>query len=224
MKTYLILLTTFVFSFAALAQNNTKVLNKNNVKVLISTNVGNIVVELYNETPLHRENFIKLVKSDYLSNTLFHRVIPNFMIQGGDPDSKNAKPSVKLGNGGPGYTIPAEFNSMFFHKKGALAAARMPDGVNPKKASSGSQFYIVEGEVLDLERLSFFEKKSGIAFSQEQKQAYTTIGGTPHLDGSYTVFGQVIEGLDVISKIANVKRDRNHRPLEDIIMKVKIIK
>jgi peptidyl-prolyl cis-trans isomerase B (cyclophilin B) len=224
MKTYLILLTTFIFSLATFAQNDTKVLGQNNVKVLISTEVGDIVVELFNETPLHRDNFVKLVKSDYLSNTLFHRVIPKFMIQGGDPDSKGAKPSVQLGNGGPGYKIPAEFNTKFFHKKGALAAARMPDGVNPKKASSGSQFYIVEGEVLDLERLSIFEKKLGVTFSQEQKQAYTTIGGTPHLDGSYTVFGQVIEGLDVISKIANVKRDQNNRPLKDIIMKVKIIK
>ena len=124
MKTYLILLTTFIFSLATFAQNDTKVLGQNNVKVLISTEVGDIVVELFNETPLHRDNFVKLVKSDYLSNTLFHRVIPKFMIQGGDPDSKGAKPSVQLGNGGPGYKIPAEFNTKFFHKKGALAAAR----------------------------------------------------------------------------------------------------
>ena len=146
------------------------------------------------------------------------------MIQGGDPDSKNALPSVQLGNGGPGYTIPAEFNSRFFHQKGALAAARAPDGVNPKKESSGSQFYIVEGEILNLERLSLYENKLGVTFSPEQKQAYTTVGGTPHLDGSYTVFGQVVKGLDVISKIAQVKRDQKNRPLEDIIMKVKIIK
>lgn len=216
MKTYLIALTTFIFSFSAFAQNTTK--------VLINTSLGDIVVELYNETPKHRDNFIKLAKSGYLNNTLFHRVIPKFMIQGGDPDSKNALPSVQLGNGGPGYTIPAEFNSKFFHQKGALAAARAPDGVNPKKESSGSQFYIVEGEVLSLERLSLYEKKLGVNFSPEQKQAYTTLGGTPHLDGSYTVFGQVVRGLDVISKIAQVKRDQKNRPLEDIIMKVKIIK
>ena len=216
MKTYLIALTTFIFSFSAFAQNTTK--------VLINTSLGDIVVELYNETPQHRDNFIKLAKSGYLNNTLFHRVIPKFMIQGGDPDSKNALPSVQLGNGGPGYTIPAEFNSRFFHQKGALAAARAPDGVNPKKESSGSQFYIVEGEILNLERLSLYENKLGVTFSPEQKQAYTTVGGTPHLDGSYTVFGQVVKGLDVISKIAQVKRDQKNRPLEDIIMKVKIIK
>lgn len=216
MKTYLIALTTFIFSFSAFAQNTSK--------VLINTSLGDIVVELYNETPQHRDNFIKLAKSGYLNNTLFHRVIPKFMIQGGDPDSKNALPSVQLGNGGPGYTIPAEFNSRFFHQKGALAAARAPDGVNPKKESSGSQFYIVEGEILNLERLSFYENKLGVTFSPEQKQAYTTVGGTPHLDGSYTVFGQVVKGLDVISKIAQVKRDQKNRPLEDIIMKVKIIK
>ena len=145
------------------------------------------------------------------------------MIQGGDPDSKNALPNVQLGNGGPGYTIPAEFNSKFFHKKGALAAARMPDGVNPKKESSGSQFYIVDGEAIDPERLSLFEKKLDVTFTEEQKQAYVTVGGTPHLDGSYTVFGQVIKGFDVISKIAQVKRDQRNRPIEDIIMKVKII-
>jgi peptidyl-prolyl cis-trans isomerase B (cyclophilin B) len=145
------------------------------------------------------------------------------MIQGGDPDSKNALPNVELGNGGPGYTIPAEFNSKFFHKKGALAAARMPDGVNPKKESSGSQFYIVEGEVQSAERLALFEKKLEVTFSDEQKQAYSTVGGTPHLDGSYTVFGQVIEGIDVVSKIAKAKRDQRNRPLTDIVMKVKII-
>jgi len=216
MKTYLIALTTFILSFSAFGQNN--------VIVLINTSVGNIIVELYNETPQHRDNFITLAKSGYLNETLFHRVIPNFMIQGGDPDSKNAKPSVQLGNGGPGYTIPAEFNSRFFHKKGALAAARMHEGVNPKKESSGSQFYIVDGEVLDPQRLSLLEKELGVAFSPEQKQAYTTVGGTPRLDGSYTVFGQVIKGIDVISKIAKVKRNQNNRPLQDIIMKVKIIK
>ena len=215
MRTYLILLTSFIVSFSALAQEN--------INVMINTNMGDIVVELYNETPKHRDNFIKLVKSGYLNQTLFHRVIPGFMIQGGDPDSKNALPNVQLGNGGPGYTIPAEFNSKFFHKKGALAAARMPDGVNPKKESSGSQFYIVDGEAIDPERLSLFEKKLDVTFTEEQKQAYVTVGGTPHLDGSYTVFGQVIKGFDVISQIAQVKRDQRNRPIEDIIMKVKII-
>jgi peptidyl-prolyl cis-trans isomerase B (cyclophilin B) len=215
MKTYLILFSSLIIAFSTFAQEN--------INVLINTNVGDIVVELYNETPQHRDNFIKLAKSGYLNQSLFHRVIPGFMIQGGDPDSKNALPNVELGNGGPGYTIPAEFNSKFFHKKGALAAARMPDGVNPKKESSGSQFYIVEGEVQSAERLALFEKKLEVTFSDEQKQAYSTVGGTPHLDGSYTVFGQVIEGIDVVSKIAKAKRDQRNRPLTDIVMKVKII-
>lgn len=215
MKTYLILFSSLIIAFSTFAQEN--------INVLINTNVGDIVVELYNETPQHRDNFIKLAKSGYLNQSLFHRVIPGFMIQGGDPDSKNALPNVELGNGGPGYTIPAEFNSKFFHKKGALAAARMPDGVNPKKESSGSQFYIVEGEVQSAERLALFEKKLEVTFSDEQKQAYSTVGGTPLLDGSYTVFGQVIEGIDVVSKIAKAKRDQRNRPLTDIVMKVKII-
>jgi peptidyl-prolyl cis-trans isomerase B (cyclophilin B) len=215
MKTYLILFSSLIIAFSTFAQEN--------INVLINTNLGDIVVELYNETPQHRDNFIKLAKSGYLNQSLFHRVIPGFMIQGGDPDSKNALPNVELGNGGPGYTIPAEFNSKFFHKKGALAAARMPDGVNPKKESSGSQFYIVEGEVQSAERLALFEKKLEVTFSDEQKQAYSTVGGTPHLDGSYTVFGQVIEGIDVVSKIAKAKRDQRNRPLTDIVMKVKII-
>lgn len=215
MKTYLILFSSLIIAFSTFAQEN--------INVLINTNVGDIVVELYNETPQHRDNFIKLAKSGYLNQSLFHRVIPGFMIQGGDPDSKNALPNVELGNGGPGYTIPAEFNSKFFHKKGALAAARMPNGVNPKKESSGSQFYIVEGEVQSAERLALFEKKLEVTFSDEQKQAYSTVGGTPHLDGSYTVFGQVIEGIDVVSKIAKAKRDQRNRPLTDIVMKVKII-
>ena len=215
MKTYLILFSSLIIAFSTFAQEN--------INVLINTNLGDIVVELYNETPQHRDNFIKLAKSGYLNQSLFHRVIPGFMIQGGDPDSKNALPNVELGNGGPGYTIPAEFNSKFFHKKGALAAARMPDGVNPKKESSGSQFYIVEGEVQSAERLALFEKKLEVTFSDEQKQAYSTVGGTPHLDGSYTVFGQVIEGINVVSKIVKAKRDQRNRPLTDIVMKVKII-
>lgn len=215
MKTYLILFSSLIIAFSTFAQEN--------INVLINTNVGDIVVELYNETPQHRDNFIKLAKSGYLNQSLFHRVIPGFMIQGGDPDSKNALPNVELGNGGPGYTIPAEFNSKFFHKKGALAAARMPDGLNPKKESSGSQFYIVEGKVQSAERLALEEKKLEVTFSDKQKQAYSTLGGTPHLDGSYTVFGQVIEGIDVVSKIAKAKRDQRNRPLTDIVMKVKII-
>jgi peptidyl-prolyl cis-trans isomerase B (cyclophilin B) len=216
MKSILILSISLIFSFAAIGQDRTK--------VLISTSKGDMIVELYNETPLHRDNFITLVKSGYLNQTLFHRVIPGFMIQGGDPNSKNAKPNIALGNGGPGYTIDAEFNPNLFHKKGALAAARKGDAINPKKASSGSQFYIVDGSVYNTNRLDLFEQRLGNSFSKEQKEIYTTIGGTPSLDGSYTVFGQVIKGLEVISKIANMKRDANDRPIQDLKMKLKIIK
>lgn len=215
MKKYLILSFALIFSLVAHSQKKTN--------VLIKTNMGNMIVELYNETPLHRDNFIKLVKEGYLENCLFHRVIPNFMIQGGDPNSKTAESGATLGNGGPGYTIKAEFVPKYFHKKGALAAARKGDHINSEKASSGSQFYIVDGSVFDNERLDLYEQKLGISFSKEQREAYTTVGGVPHLDGAYTVFGQVIDGLDVITKIANMKRDENDRPIVDLNMKLKII-
>ena len=156
----------------------------------------------------------------YLDSTLFHRVIKAFMIQGGDPDSKHAIAGSMLGNGGPSYTIPAEFRKSLFHKKGALAAAREGDQVNPAKASSGSQFYIVQGKVWKLEELNMFAKQSGKTFSPEQIKAYTTIGGTPHLDDNYTVFGEIISGWEVLDKIAAVACDKNNRPLVDIRMKV----
>jgi peptidyl-prolyl cis-trans isomerase B (cyclophilin B) len=145
------------------------------------------------------------------------------MIQGGDPVSKEEKPSQTLGNGGPGYTLPAEFNRNFFHKKGALAAARMPDGVNPKKESSGSQFYVVEGKIYDEKTLEVFARRMGTTFNEEQIKAYTKVGGTPHLDGNYTVFGEVTKGQELISKISNVKRDKNNLPLEKVIMKISFI-
>lgn len=191
--------------------------------VQISTEYGNIKVKLYDETPLHRDNFIKLAKEGYFDGTLFHRIIEGFMIQGGDPQSKEAKPGEPLGNGGPEYTIPAEINPTFFHKKGALAAARMGDNVNPKKESSGSQFYIVHGTIINKDQLMQFAQSRGKTISEKQIQDYTTIGGSPHLDGEYTVFGEVVEGLDVIDKIAAVQKDQRDRPLQDIKMTVKVL-
>ncbi len=190
-------------------------------KVKITTNFGTIKIKLYDETPKHRDNFVKLATSGYLNGTLFHRVIQGFMIQGGDPDSKNAKPGTMLGNGGPTYTIPAEFNSKLIHKKGALAAAR---DNNPQKSSSGSQFYIVQGKKLTDAELDNFQRNSGWTYTQDQRNIYKTVGGTPSLDNNYTVFGEVYEGLEVIDKIAAVKKDKNDRPMEDIKMKVELIK
>jgi len=246
---------------------------KKDFVVTIKTRYGNMVAILYDETPQHKANFIKLAKEHYYDSTLFHRVIQGFMIQGGDPDSKKAKPGQQLGMGGPGYTIPAEFNPKFFHEKGALSAARLNDAQNPAKASSGSQFYVVQGTVLteeelktDLEKLNnalgqFFQNPAnrgaydslGEAFqaqnmkllqermvklrprveqqlhinlgkemAPERIKAYTTAGGTPSLDGSYTVFGKVIQGLDVLDKIAAVTKDDANRPTEDIRMTVTV--
>ena len=190
-------------------------------KFVIETSFGEITFILYEETPFHKENFIKLIESSFFDGCLFHRIIPGFMIQGGDPSSKKAGPKEKLGSGGPGYTIPAEFNENLFHKKGALAAARKPDGVNSKKASNGSQFYIVEGRKWTKEELINISTKQGLSFSEEQLKFYTNIGGYPPLDQNYTVFGEVISGLDVISKISNLERDRNNRPIKDVKIKIK---
>jgi cyclophilin family peptidyl-prolyl cis-trans isomerase len=185
--------------------------------VVIETTEGNITIRLYDNTPLHSENFVKLVNAGYYENLLFHRVIKNFMIQTGDPKSKNAPSSARLGDGGPNYTIPPEFNAMYFHKKGALAAARLGDNINPRKESSGSQFYIVVGQVYSKNQLDqFVASHRHSQFSEEQIKAYTTIGGTPHLDTQYTVFGEVIEGLDIIDKISAAETDSNDRPLKDI--------
>ena len=191
--------------------------------VLISTSFGDMKAILYNETPLHRDNFIKLVKEGYYDGTLFHRVIDGFMIQGGDPNSKTAKPNQMLGQGGPGYTVPAEFKQELIHKKGALAAARMGDNVNPQKASSGSQFYIAQGKRYTSEELNMLQARMGKQFNQTQKDAYVNEGGVPFLDYEYTVFGQVIEGLEVIDKIAKVQKDRNDRPVEDVKMTISIV-
>ena len=234
-------------------------------KVKLETSLGDIVVELYNETPKHRDNFIKLVKEGYYDGVLFHRVIKDFMIQTGDGNSKNAGPETTLGDGDPGYTIEAEFVfPKYFHKRGALAAARTGDQANPMRRSSGSQFYIVTGQVFGTEQLmgmlqakkqDIFRRlvmenqdkikqlkesndEAGIHALQDELirqteaeaqfdeliEAYTTIGGTPHLDGQYTVFGEVVEGMDVVDKIQNTTTDRRDRPTVDIkIIKASIV-
>jgi cyclophilin family peptidyl-prolyl cis-trans isomerase len=194
-------------------------------KVLIKTSMGNITVMLYDDTPIHKDNMLELIKKDVYSGTLFHRVIPAFMIQGGDPTSKDAKPGQQLGAGGPGYTIPAEIKPNHFHKKGALAAARQGDQVNPAKASSGSQFYIVQGNVYSVAQLTQMETTGQHPkFTEEQKKAYTTLGGTPHLDYNYTVYGEVTEGLDVLDKIAAVPCTAT-RPITDVkIISVSVVK
>ena len=179
----------------------------------MGTTLGVVKFKLYNETPQHRDNFLKLVNQKFYDSLLFHRVIKDFMIQGGDPESKNAKPGVMLGNGDVGYRVPAEFNSNLFHKKGALAAAR---DNNPEKASSGCQFYIVHGKKFTDDDLNRMESQTKRTLPAEQREFYKTIGGTPHLDMGYTVYGEVIEGLDVIDKIAAVKTAPGDRPVEDV--------
>ena len=194
------------------------------MKVKIQTMLGDIVVRLYDETPLHRDNFLKLVKEDYYDGTLFHRVIRDFMIQGGDPDSKGAPAGKMLGMGGPEYTIEAEIKDNLFHKRGALAAARQGDQVNPMKESSACQFYIVQGNKWNADRLKMVEQRMGKSFTKEQAEVYATLGGTPFLDGDYTVFGEVVEGLEVVDKIAAVPCGPNDRPVEDVkILKMSII-
>ena len=183
--------------------------------VLIKTTKGDIKVKLYNDTPLHRDNFIKLINEGWYNNSPFHRVINNFMIQGGH----NQDGSVD-----PGYTIPAEFRANHIHKKGALAAARQGDHVNPKKASSGCQFYIVQGQVLTDAHIQMYQERMGKTFTAEQIEAYKTVGGTPHLDGEYTVFGELVEGLDVIDKIASVKTGYMDVPVEPVTMTIEILK
>lgn len=194
-------------------------------QVMISTNKGDIVVKLYNETPIHRDNFLKLAETGALDSTLFHRVIKDFMIQGGDPDSRGAAPGVMLGEGEVGEPLPAEFRyPQLFHKRGVLAAAREGDSVNPERKSSSSQFYIVWGRVFETDSLldARYEqtKRLGTApIADEVRETYRTLGGTPHLDGIYTVFGEVVSGLDVVDIIQNVETDDNDRPIEDVVVK-----
>lgn len=255
-------------------QTNHHMENEKRTLVKLETTIGNITVALYNETPKHRDNFIKLVKEGVYDSTLFHRVIKQFMIQAGDPDSKNASDTAMLGSGDVGYTIPAEFNPKFFHKKGVLAAARQGDDVNPEKASSGCQFYIVTGrkftepqllgmenkineqreealfdslarqhmkeiykmrkagdnagllelqDTLEAQARELADKEEKFRFTPEQIKAYSTIGGAPHLDGSYTVFGEVTEGMEVVDNIEIAKTNRADRPIENIrILKASI--
>jgi peptidyl-prolyl cis-trans isomerase B (cyclophilin B) len=185
--------------------------------ITIETEYGNMKAVLYNETPQHRDNFVKLVKENYYDDLLFHRVIQGFMIQGGDPGSRNATPDAQLGIGGPGYQVPAEIGKV--HVKGALAAAR---NNNPQKASSGSQFYIVQGQPVTDAMLDSFAAQKGIVYTEEQRNLYKERGGTPQLDNEYTVFGEVIEGLDVIDKIAAVQKGPADRPVQDVKMKIKM--
>jgi cyclophilin family peptidyl-prolyl cis-trans isomerase len=192
-KLFLLLILPFMMNLSGNAQTPKPAPKQ--VKFVIHTDYGDMKGVLYNETPKHRDNFVKLVNSGFYNGLLFHRVILGFMIQGGDPDSKNAKPGQALGMGGPGYTIPAEFNLKLKHKRGALAAARLGGPSNPQKASSGSQFYIVE-----------------------------PVAGAHFLDNDYTVFGEITEGFDVITKIASVQKDGSDRPVKDVKMTIKIVK
>jgi peptidyl-prolyl cis-trans isomerase B (cyclophilin B) len=191
---------------------------KSPIRVQISTDSGTIVVRLYDETPLHRDNFIKLVREKFYDSLLFHRVIPEFMIQGGDPTSKNAQPGTMLGGGGGNMErIPAEFHPNLFHKKGALAAAR---DNNPAKASSACQFYLVQGKKYTDGELSMIANRTGKTFSDEQRKIYTTVGGTPFLDQDYTVFGEIESGMEVVDKIVSAQKDGANRPLTDIRMQI----
>ena len=278
MKKTTILFTLILCCITACTGNqkkNNNMANDNATLVKIETTMGDITVKLYDETPKHKENFIKLVKEGVYDSTLFHRVIKNFMIQAGDPTSKTASATDTLGSGDVGYTIPAEFNPKFFHKRGVLAAARQGDDVNPNKESSGCQFYIVTGRKFseaqminmenqmnearldtvfqalarkhmkeiykmrkanDMERLMELQdslenqarkevaKEPALKFTPEQIKAYTTVGGAPHLDGNYTVFGEVVDGMNVVAEIETAKTNRQDRPAQDIrILKATVV-
>ena len=279
MKRISILLTLAVWGMMLActdSQQKSKSMNQGNeTLVRLETTEGNIIVKLYDETPKHRDNFIKLAKEGVYDSTLFHRVIKNFMIQAGDPQSKTASDTATLGSGDVGYTLPAEINPKFFHKRGVLAAARLGDEVNPNRESSGCQFYIVTGrkfseaqminmenqmnearldnifnelarkhmkeiykmrkandtegllelqDSLEAQARAQVAKEPALKYSKEQIQAYTTIGGAPHLDGSYTIFGEVIEGMEIVDKIEKVKTNRADRPKKDIrILKTEVM-
>lgn len=206
----ILLLLAVVLSIQLMAQNEEK-----ETKVLIKTEYGNMTVILYNDTPMHRDNFIELVEKGWYNGSNFHRIIQNFMIQGGGGAN---------GQQDPGYTTPAEFRPNHIHKKGALSAARQGDQVNPTKASSGSQFYIVQGEQFNNQQLSNFSAQTGFMYTNKQKEIYNTIGGTPHLDGGYTVFGEVIDGLEVIDLIAAVETGYRDKPVLEVKMTMEIVK
>jgi len=231
MKYWVVALLSSLIVFSASAQKDSTIKKKDRKRdVLMQTTMGDIVIRLSDSTPLHRDNFLKLVKVGFYDSLLFHRVIKYFMIQGGDPNSKRAEAGKPLGDGSPGYTIPAEFRKTLFHKKGALAAARMGDNINPAKESSGSQFYIAQGKIFTDAGLDSLEttRLNGRKIPAEQREVYKTIGGTPHLDQGYTVYGEVVKGLDVVDKIAAVQTSRGQdrdRPLQDVrIIKAKLIK
>ena len=230
-KTGLVFAFLSFFAITVFAQPDVKLKRKDRKKdVELFTTAGNIVLRLYDSTPLHRDNFLKLVKAHYYDSVLFHRVIKNFMIQSGDPDSKRAIAGQPLGNGGPGYLIPAEFRPSLFHKKGVLAAARTGDDVNPEKQSSASQFYIVQGRRFTDKELDSVEvvRLKGRKLPGEHREVYKTIGGTPQLDQNYTVFGEVVNGLEVVDSIAGVATSTGpdkDRPLQDIrIVKARLVK
>ena len=191
--------------------------------VEITTPYGTMLVSLSDKTPAHRDNFIKLVEEGFYEDLLFHRVIDGFMLQGGDPNSRGAGPMAQLGSGGPGYNVPAEFTPELAHVKGALAAARLGDQANPTKQSSGSQFYIVSGRPTSEAELQRMEATKDIRYNPETRAAYLENGGVPFLDAEYTVFGQVVEGMDVIDKIASAKTLRGDRPVEDVTMKMRVV-
>ena len=209
------ILSLFVLLFMSCGETDKK------TYAMVETDLGNMKIELYDSTPGHRDNFVKLAKEGFYDGLLFHRVIKGFMAQGGDPQSKDAAPEARLGSGGPGYTIPAEIGSPHF--KGTLAAARTGGPSNPEKKSSGSQFYLVQGNKVTAQQLDSFEKQKGIKYSEAQRAKYLELGGTPMLDMDYTVYGEVVEGMDVIDKICNVQTAPGDRPLEDIKMKVRIL-
>jgi len=193
--------------------------------ISMETTAGTMTIRLYDGTPKHRDNFIKLAEQGFYDGLLFHRVIDGFMIQGGDPDSKNAKSGQRLGSGGPGYTVPAEFDEAYAHVKGALAAARTGGPSNPKKASSGSQFYIVHGQKVSDDVLDNMEARKSVKYSDEAREKYTEQGGAPFLDQDYTVYGIVEKGLDIVDKIASTETDGSDRPTKDVkILKVRVIK
>ncbi|MBB2150189.1 peptidylprolyl isomerase [Pedobacter gandavensis] len=215
MKKFCVLILCLCFSTAFAAKPKHQF-------VRLKTDLGECIIMLYNETPLHRDNFVKLTKKGVFNGTLFHRVIKGFMIQGGDPDSKNAKPGQMLGEGSVGYNVPAEFRDSLFHKKGVLAAAR---DNNPEKSSSGSQFYLVQGKKFndeDLDRLETTRLKAKIP--TYQREVYKTIGGVPHLDRNYTVYGEVVKGIDLIDMVAAVATDKNDRPETDVKMTITLLK
>ncbi|HOZ51513.1 MAG TPA: peptidylprolyl isomerase [Chitinophagaceae bacterium] len=210
----------FVFLLLSVSISGFAKKNKNKF-VVIETNYGTMKVEVYADVKQHADNFLKLAEEGFYDSLLFHRVIPSFMIQGGDPQSKNAPQSTMLGNGDVGYKVPAEFMDKYYHKKGALAAAR---DNNPEKASSGCQFYIVQGKTFTDTDLDNMEKNKEKKYEAQVRTDYKTIGGTPHLDGSYTVFGQLVEGFDVLEKISNTACNASNRPTEDVMiisMKIK---